>query len=434
MSVTKDGVLFYAEPLKHTTGVDAYYGFELQAAYLYDKNKGLVKTEATKQQLAELNPSYIKVGDTFTFENVRYKLLKFGLKKIQADKQTDFVIPGIQKTTLKDLYCKGSGMRKSKGKNHCNAPEYDVEIYNDPNQIRSEISRALVLGDKLIVGFAGGFPEGVEVPGGVAVFDFSTLTWHVEWNKELINLYITDIVPISSSAVWFSTRHNMEYQSNSGGVFEYDLKVLTVKKINYSHKMWALKKSDDYVFMTGPEGVRIYDLTKQREDVYLWSVDVDERDRVKTELVKCQQQHCLFPSYEKIYNLYIAELFEVKNKSKFVTWVAETQFEEFLPGKKGLRSWVNLPYCSDGLSIPKDFLQYIDLKYLIQKSRIRTTPMFWKTLSSIVKASKQELQYKQLIIDATNDQNASVSRLAKECLQDLFPKEYPAPVNPLQLY
>ncbi len=423
MSVEEDRVVFYFETLKGDTSGFGAYGFDPQEFYIYHKKAGLKGIGKSEQSFhVESKSPYIKVGDSFTYENTQYKLIQFGIQKIQGNQQTASTIPGIQKIQVESLLG--------------DAPtEYwDNNIFNDPNVTGSEISIALILGNKLFAGFGGGFPEGVGVPGGVAVFDFYTQKWSVDWKAELISLYVTDIVPVSTDTVWFSTRLDMEFNRDPGGIFEYNLKTFAIQELHFSDlEMWALKKWSNYIFMTGPEGITIYDLTKKQSVVYLWNVDVDEQDRVKTELVKCEQQRCLPAAHEKLYWLYIAQLFEIKNKTKFLAWVYGTRYDEVQPGKMSGRNWVPLPFCSDGLGMPNEFLQFIDIKYLMQQSRMRKSPMFWKTLSPLLKASKQEAKYKQLIIDKANDSDGSASKYASECLQELFPKEFHSNVNPLKL-
>ena len=50
--------------------------------------------------------------------------------------------------------------------------EYLKQNLENPEIIESKIHIAIILGNKLFIGFSGGFAEGVGIPGGVAVFDF----------------------------------------------------------------------------------------------------------------------------------------------------------------------------------------------------------------------------------------------------------------------
>lgn len=83
--------------------------------------------------------------------------------------------------------------------------EYE-EVSADSKIIMSRIHIAIVLGKKLFAGFEGGFPEGIGIPGGVAVFDFSKDKWIVEWRHELLDLYVTDAIPVSPNSVFFLRR------------------------------------------------------------------------------------------------------------------------------------------------------------------------------------------------------------------------------------
>ena len=167
--------------------------FRSREAYEINGKKGLIaigKKEVSRNE--ELISDYIKHGDSFVIDGVKYTLLKFGIKKEQENRIKILKIPGIQKDKLEK-------MLKYK------PMEYE-EVSADSKIIMSRIHIAIVLGKKLFAGFEGGFPEGIGIPGGVAVFDFSKDKWIVEWRHELLDLYVTDAIPVSPNSVFFLRR------------------------------------------------------------------------------------------------------------------------------------------------------------------------------------------------------------------------------------
>ncbi len=301
--------------------------------------------------------------------------------------------------------------------------EYLKQNLENPEIIESKIHIAIILGNKLFIGFSGGFAEGVGIPGGVAVFDFFRNQWNVEWRKELIDLYITDIIPISASTVWFSSKDESEFFTFPSAIFEYGLEKNTLKSLRFSDiDAWELKRWGDFVFMVGPDGLTIYDLIKKQSQNYVWDLDINEKGVIMARLIKCDKKQCLSRERNKrILLIYIGSLFEVKNYRDFLKLT--NQFENDAIQEKDLEKifWLLEPYvdCGYWIDMPQDFIKYINVEQLLLHSEARKSPLVWRTLIRLIQLNKQEKLYKQTILKASKDPDEWVRRLAFEAMNYL---------------
>ncbi len=381
--------------------------FNVLEAYETTQKKDLQvidKKEIAKDK--ELSSNYFKIGDSFKIGDIKYTVLEFGIKKEYGHETEVFLINGIAKHKVKEFL-------------GYTPYEYSKETLKDPSMAGSEINIAIILGNKLFAGFGGGFAEGVGIPGGVAVFDFSRNQWNVEWRKELIDLYITDIIPISASTVWFSTKDEQEFFTFPSTIFEYDLEKNIVKPLHLSAlDTWELKRWGNLVFIVSPNGLTIYDLITKQSQNYVWDLHINEKGTIAARLTKCVKNQCLSKERnKKFFLLYIGSLFGVKNYSDFFKSI--NKFLNDVTSGKYL--WLPEPYvdCGLWLDMPQDFIKYIDVDQLLLHSKTRKSPLVWRTLSRLIQLTKQEKLYKQTILEASKDPDEWVRRLAFEAMNYL---------------
>lgn len=395
--------------------IDNLNMFKSEEVYKFTKEKSLSiidKKEMREERMKgkQLTPNYLKVGDAFKIGDAEYTLLEFGIKKTNGEKAEALKINGISQKRIKEML-----------------GDYPFEYLKlnleNPEIIESEIHIAIILGNKLFAGFGGGFAEGIGIPGGVAVFDFSRNQWNVDWRKELIDLYITDIIPISANTVWFSTKDESEFFTFPSTIFEYDIEKNTLKPLSFSDiDAWEVKHWGDFVFIVGPDGLTIYDLIKKQSQNYVWDLDINKKDIIIARLIKCDKKQCLSKERNKrIRILYIGSLFEVKNYRDFLKLT--NQFLNYEVSEKDLERifWLLEPYVDCGLwvDMPQDFIKYINVEELLLHSKTRKSPLVWRTLTRLIQLNKQEKLYKQTILEASKDPDEWVRRLAFEAMNYL---------------
>lgn len=384
--------------------------FRSREAYEINGKKGLIaidKKEVSRNK--ELISNYIKPGDSFVIDEIKYTLLKFGIKKEQGNRIKILKIPGIQKDKLEK-------MLKYKPVEYEEAPANSKIIV-------SRIHIAIVLGNKLFAGFEGGFPEGIGMPGGVAVFDFSKDKWIVEWQHELLNLYVTDVVPVSPNSVFFSAKKGEEFFIFPTSIFEYDLKINTFKAREFSDiKPWALKRWQDVIFMIGPDGLTFYDVKDKQLQKYIWTIDVNSNGEIVAVLIKCSQSQCITKERDKQFLFYfISTIFEIKNKKDFMRWVNKSLANRNLKGYPHEYSWLPDPDtdCGYWIEMPEEFLRHVNVEQLLLLSEARKSPLVWKTLTNTIKLSKQASLYSPVILKAAKDPNEWIRNLATEAINAL---------------
>ncbi len=389
--------------------------FNVLEAYETTQKKDLQvidKKEIAKDK--ELSSNYFKIGDSFKIGDIKYTVLEFGIKKEYGHETEVFLINGIAKHKVKEFL-------------GYTPYEYSKETLKDPSMAGSEINIAIILGNKLFAGFGGGFAEGVGIPGGVAVFDFFRNQWNVEWRKELIDLYITDIIPISASTVWFSTKDEQEFFTFPSTIFEYDLEKNIVRPLHLSAlDTWELKRWGNLVFIVSPNGLTIYDLITKQSQNYVWELDINKKDVIMARLIKCDKKRCLSKERNKrILLLYIGSLFEVKNYRDFLKLTK--QFLNYEVPEKKLEKlfWLPAPYvdCGYQIDMPQDFINYINVEQLLLHSETRKSPLVWETIIRLIQLNKQERLYMPIILEASKDPEEWVRQLASKAVSVLKQNE-----------
>ena len=67
--------------------------------------------------------------------------------------------------------------------------------------------------------------------------------------------------------------------------------------------------------------------------------------------------------------------------------------------------WLPAPdvYCGYGITMPQDFLNYIYVERLLLRSQAIKSPLVWKTLTGLIRSSRQKSVHTPIIIEASKD-------------------------------
>jgi hypothetical protein len=165
---------------------DEYYSYD-QTRHVFEsfpiEMSSNARLDTFRRDEMIIGSSFVHGGNTFT-------ILSFGVERKHSAATDTISIPPLPYSDFLALTDSATYY------------EYDSPR---PVTLSSYISTACIRQNKLWVGFAGGYPEGVGDPGGLAVLDLRRGHWEVVWKAELIKLDITGIVLFADTLIWMST-------------------------------------------------------------------------------------------------------------------------------------------------------------------------------------------------------------------------------------